>query len=121
MNWLDTWSSTTTCDNAPSNDELAFWNRNSLVGDDADYSSPTPVTTYDCVDVVGGSVNLVPGMNTYLFQQLATVDPSGQHFRALCVVNGTNGTCSGEGVFGDPNMADAGRLDMEQNCQLLTR
>jgi hypothetical protein len=119
--FINGWSSTTTCNDAPSTDELAYWKRNSIVSDDAIYDIPTQVVTYDCVDVVGGTVNLVPGMNTYLYVPLRGVDPSAARFKALCVVNGTNGSCGGESVFADPTMAAAAQADLEQNCKLLAR
>jgi hypothetical protein len=117
---IDDWSSTTSCDVAPSQDELAYWKRNSIVSTGATFDIPTPVTTYDCINEL--DVDVVPGMNAYLFAQLRTVDPTGARFRPLCILNGTNGSCSGETAFGDAGAQQGTAItDMEKKCTPLAR
>lgn len=112
---IDDWSSTTSCDGSPSTDELDYWARNSLVSPGAAYIFPTSVSTYDCVNMQ--NINVVPGMNAYLFDQL-----SGSQFKTACVLNGTNGSCSGEDALGDAGMLrPMATTDMEQGCTPLAR
>jgi hypothetical protein len=79
------------------------------------------VSTYDCIDLKGNTVNLVPAMNSYLFPSLWTVDVAHTQFTAFCVLNGTNGTCSGEGVLLDPPTAQRATIEMEERCTPLSR
>jgi hypothetical protein len=117
---IDDWTSTSSCDIDPSADELAYWKRTSIISPGATYDIPTPVTSYDCID--SANVDVVPGMNAYLYAELRTVDPKGARFRALCTLDGTNGSCSGEVAW-----VDGGALlrtaisDMEEKCMPIAR
>jgi hypothetical protein len=111
---LNTWFSTTSCDVAPTTDELAMFARNSIVSPGADLDFATPASAYVCVDAE--TVNIVPGMGHFLADALRANDPAGDRFAHQCVVDGTNGACRGEGVFGDPVMALAAIDELDTRC-----
>jgi hypothetical protein len=106
---LNTWFSTDTCDGTPSPDDLAMFARNSILSPGANLDFATPVSAYVCVD--DATVNVVPGMGHYLQEALLA-----DRFTSSCVVNGTNGTCQGEGVFSDPDMRDAAIAELDASC-----
>lgn len=115
------WLSTTGCGAAPTSDEMALFARSSVLADGADLNIPTPVTTYDCVDAK--TLNVVPGGGHFVHDALRANDPTGQKWKAQCVVTGAggNGTCKGEEVFQDPTMRATALADMEANCVPLQR
>jgi hypothetical protein len=120
-NLIDDWSSTQSCDVAPSREDLAYWRRNSIVSTGASYDIATPVTSYDCIDP--SNVDIEPGMNAYLFAELAKVDPKATRFQPLCVLDGSGGAaCSGEAALGDAGMLQqTAVLDMEKKCVPIER
>jgi hypothetical protein len=112
---IDDWSGTTSCDVSPSAEELAYWKRTSIVSPGATYDIPTPVTSYDCINPA--NVDVVPGMNAYLYAELRTVDPTGARFQASCTLDGTNGSCMGEMAWVDGGaLLGAAISDMEEKC-----
>jgi hypothetical protein len=118
---INDWSSTTSCDGDPSKDELDYWQRTSIVSPGATYDIPTPVTSYDCIDP--SNVDVVPGMNAYVFAELQKVDPKGARFVPKCVLGeGEGGACSGEIALDDAGMLqETAVLDMENNCVPIAR
>lgn len=111
---LDTWFSSTACDAQPTADDLAMFARNSIVSPGGDFVFATPVSQYVCVD--DNTVNVVPGMGHYLQEAFEANDDAGNRFKSLCVVNGVNGSCTAEGVFGDDDMAAAAIDELDASC-----
>lgn len=65
---------------------MALYARSSVVALGADFTFPTPVTTYDCVDPA--TLNLVPGGGHFVHDALRAQDPTGAKWRGARVVNG---------------------------------
>ncbi|HUJ57216.1 MAG TPA: hypothetical protein VLX92_01930 [Kofleriaceae bacterium] len=119
---FNTWLSTSSCDVAPSADEMALYARSSIVGPGADFEFATPVTTYDCIDQVDKmAINVVPGAGHYVHDALRANDPTGAKWSGVCVVKGTNGTCTDEEAFEDTPTAQAAVSDFEARCVPLVR
>jgi hypothetical protein len=121
---FNTWFSTNSCDSlstSPTADDLAMWGRNSVVSPGGNFDIPTPVTTWDCIDLP--SINVVPGGGTYVFNALHANDPGFDRFTYECVVTGDggNGVCSGENVFEDPNAAQTATNQFVASCVVLAR
>lgn len=113
------WLSTTGCDASPSADELALYARSSVVATGADFTFPTPVTTYDCVDPA--TLNVVPGGGHFVHDALRAHDPAGAKWRGACVVNGVNGSCTGEQAFADPTILQTAINELDGKCRPLAR
>jgi hypothetical protein len=113
------WLSTSSCDVSPSADEVALYARSSVVAPGADFTFPTPVTTYDCVDQA--TLNVVPGAGHFVHDALRANDPAGAKWRGACAVNGVNGTCTGEGAFQDPALLQAATSELDGQCRPLAR
>jgi hypothetical protein len=118
-NAFNRWLSTSSCDVNPSADEMALYARSSVVAPGADFTFPTPVTTYDCVDPA--TLNVVPGAGHFVHDALRANDPTGAKWRGACVVNGVNGTCSGESAFQDPALLQAATNELDGMCKPLAR
>jgi len=118
-NAFNRWLSTTSCDVNPSADEMALYARSSVVAAGADFTFPTPVTTYDCVDQP--TLNVVPGAGHFVHDALRANDPTGAKWRGACVVNHVNGTCTGEQVFEDPTILQTATNELDGQCRPLAR
>ena len=120
-NAFDRWLSTSSCDVNPSSDEMALYARSSVVATGADFTFPTPVTTYDCVDQP--TLNVVPGAGHFVHDALRANDPTGAKWRGACVVTGTsgNGTCTGEQAFEDPAILQTAVNELDGQCRPLAR
>lgn len=118
---FDHWLSTSSCDVSPSADEMALYARSSVVAPGADFTFPTPVTTYDCVDQP--TLNVVPGAGHFVHDALRANDPTGAKWRGVCAVTGTggNGPCTGEQAFADPPTLQAAVNELDGQCRPLAR
>jgi hypothetical protein len=73
----------------------------------------------NCVDPA--TLNVVPGGGHFVHDALRAHDPAGAKWRGACVVNGVNGSCTGEQAFADPAILQTAIYELDGKCKPLAR